>query len=199
MPARTDLLLTLASACAACFVPLRPAAQSVSPGDVVLYSAQNASLLRIDLASGTSSLLTDLTIPLTDGDCLAWDPFRRGLVFGGSIAGGPADTWLLDGATGSLRSLGSPGVNVCSLAPTGDGRIYHQTQLTPPGQIRYLDAADTRHVLLDASGTAPFALAGEYRELHYHAATNSLFAAGSNLTLTCTGGTSVGVLVTRIH
>lgn len=185
-------------------------AQSFQAGDLYLHSpaitgigSGNGALVRIDPVSGQSAIV--IPFAATDGRraAMAYDPHRQALVFQAVIGSTsePKRTWFSD-AQGHLQSPLISG-NLHAFAPTGDGRIYFRDDLIPAGQVEYLDVSNQRRSLLDASGTQPFEfLPGQfvhYEDLHFHAATNSLFAAStSGIALDCNGTRSFEVVVRRV-
>jgi hypothetical protein len=84
------------------------------------------------------------------------------------------------------------------LSSAGDGRIYFVNSFR---QLRYLDALNVAHDVLDAAGTAvftfPTAYASADHAVHYDAATNAVYAAwnGANV---CGGGLVATPEITRV-
>ncbi len=186
-------------------------AQSFSQGDVYLatiaatgLSTGNGGIIRIDPVSGATSLVAGPFGFQSYHDMVAYDPYRDRLVFPAAAPDpttDPVQLWEMD-AAGTMQPLGVVGQWLAALAPTGDGRIYHRQVGVPAGRVRYLDAANQLHDLMDATGTQPFTFVPgfflQYQHLLYHEPTNSLLAAARHANPTCgTGALSQAVAVFR--
>ncbi len=194
-----------------CAAPLHAQSSGFTPGDLYLYSpaiqgssSTSGAILRIDPATGNSTMLVDLDSTLSAAQCIAYDPYRNRLVFNGVIAGigGPTATWLVDG-NGALQKLGYDGKPLRTFAPSGDGKIYLLDDSDNTAWIEYLDAANVRHPLLPDVGLDPFTINGNFgfdvRAMLYDPASHCLFIASySAASVACTGGNPADVNVRRI-
>jgi hypothetical protein len=161
-------------------------------GDMYYYSPflqgatiHSGGILRIDPLTGSSATHFSFDGSATVTGMLAFDPYRQRLVSASSPDGsgsGSHHAWFLD-AAGAVTESGFTNVKWRSFAPVGDGRIYFHDDVTASDERwKWLDAANRVHVLLDASGTAPFELNSAAPEVDvfgmlWDAPTNSLFAA----------------------
>jgi hypothetical protein len=114
---------------------------------------------------------------------IVFDPYRDALLVNLALPPDGPFTYKLWAVASDGSKTAIPGLNGAALramAAVGDGRIYFQTHGTgsPTEPIKYLDAANVVHTLLDANGSAPFPFPVEH--LLYHAPTNSLLASTSN-------------------
>ena len=76
---------------------------------------------------------------------------------------------------GNTTFLNTDGANSRALTPAGDGRIYY---VATDANIRYIDAANAKHDVLNQAGTATYkvsSLGSAAGAIHYDAATNCLF------------------------
>jgi hypothetical protein len=176
-----------------------------SSGELLLVSpslqglgATSGGIASITPISGTPQLLYPLaSLPgLLDG--LAYDPWRGRILFSAVLqAGAPLELWAGD-RSGAVQSLGFQGQGVHALAPTGDGRVY----LHVGGELvlRWLDAADQEHVLLDAGGQ-PWALPAPEAAgaLEFEPGGSSLLLATASNAAPCGGGSNAEVVVRRLH
>ena len=189
---------------------LSAAAQSggFQAGDLYLYnpafeglSSTSGAIVRVQPTTGTITMLVDLETS-SNGDTMAYDPWRDRLIFFGGLIPNHSELYLCD-AAGNLTSLGfgtTSGSLVGRFAPRGDGLIYFRS-LTTPGEISYLDAADNVQTLLDAAGAAPYAFPGNLnnvRQLEFHPASNSLVAATAASLEVCPGGLADAVNLYRL-
>jgi len=173
-------------------------------GDLYLhtpvYPSLNHAIVRIDPGSGAQSVLIDLTGGSTS-DQIAYDPWRDRLIFFGGLTTNHTGVYLID-AAGSVQNMGIEDMGSFGLfSPRGDGLIYLRSSLASPS-LSYLDAANQLHVLMDASGTTPYAFpisAGNIRRMVYHAGTNALFAATQNAQSTCAGGATDAANVYKLE
>ena len=193
--------------------PLHAQGGGFAAGDMLLLSptiqgisSSGGALVHVDLAAGTAGILVDNEgTPSTPG-LVAFDPWRQRAIFRASPASAPADLrlWAVD-ASGAMDDLGSLLPDFGDLAPTGDGRIYMQVHggaaaLFP---FVYLDQVGDLNTLLDASGTAPFALEGnpffDVRGMVYHPGTNALFVSSPASPFTgCAGGATDRVTIRKL-
>lgn len=167
-------------------------------GDLYLYSPAiqgistfDGAIVRIDLAANTSAIFVDTFLTFGAQNPIAFDPYRQRLVFCASVgsAANPFRLWAAD-AAGNLTDMGFSGMTLSSFAPTGDGRIYLRTHLSPT-PLAFVDAVGAMNTLMDASGTAPFKIDGnggfDARGMIYDSGTNSLFVASGSGS-PCPGG-----------
>lgn len=185
------------------------AAQGFTPGDLYLFtpaatgihSAAGGVIHIVPQTGATTLVAGPRPVDAQRGGC-AYDPFRDRVLFAARLTNGndPLELLAMD-ATGATQPLGITNVSLKCLAPTGDGRVYVRQVAAPAGRIRYLDAANQLHDLLDASGTQPFEINPgsflHFDQMIYHAPTNALIVACQSNQPTCAGGTSNGVQVWR--
>lgn len=170
--------------------------------DAVDFNASR-SLNRVDPLTGNGSILLAPIGGYGGSGVMAYDSYRGGLLLSAVL---PPDSlacvpncqrlWLVDGA-GNVTSLGLAGVPVRALAPAGDGRVYFQ-RIVAGGEsaIEYLDANGAQHVLMDQSGTAPFAL--PLLDLRYVPSQQALIATTAHGDPNGCAGASSWVSVHRI-
>lgn len=176
------------------------AAQSFEPGDLYLYqpafdgaASHDGAVVKVDLVTGNATKFLDLETSSSRRDQLAYDPFRDRLIFQGGFTPNHTELYLAD-AAGNVTSLGlasAAGPAAGAFAPRGDGNVYFQFS-SDIFDLKRLDATNTVHLLLDASGAAPFAPSGWHtgliQAMEYHAPTNSLLLGfGANQGI-CAGG-----------
>ena len=144
-------------------------------------------LYRIDPQTGHGAQLADVTYLGTPGSAV-FDNYRNGVL---AVCSVPPDhwatqsLWLFD-ANGGATKLGLEGKYPGALAPAGDGRIFYQRDdVLGNGQIEWLDASNVSHVLMDASGAAPFSL--PLSAMIYSPSQNALFAADGEGGNGCSG------------
>lgn len=180
-----SLLLALVLASPALFSGVCRA-QTFNVGDLYLYTPAlpgvGTGILRIDPATGSTSLLADLSGGATERPTLSWDPYRGRLLGASSVAGGIGGVYAVD-ASGVVSSPApaEPTPNV--VASRGDGIVYLWTNGTTP-TLRYLDASNVGHDVLDVAGTSAYTLAAVVSEMIYHPGTNSLVLFQENFTST---------------
>jgi hypothetical protein len=152
-------------------------AAAFESGDLYLLSRALPSvgegILRIDPASGATSLLVDAPSNLRPS--LSYDPFRDRLLFVEMVATGvrTADE------AGALATLPTAGTGPMQVAARGDGIVYlwFGPGTAPPALAAgfgYLDASNALHDLLNASGTARFTFTSSFQDMLYDPGTNSL-------------------------
>lgn len=180
-----------------------------TPGELVLYSPaiQGASstagaIVRIDPLTGQSSVLLDLVTTLQYAGAITYDPFRDRLLFCGAFGapGDPPRVYLLDGS-GAAQDLGLGARTLYGFAAASQGRIYYFDQPTlAVAPIKYLDADNVEHAVLDAAGAQPFVLgSGMYERMVYDAPSNALVLAHRNgVQQACAGGSTVAINVRRL-
>lgn len=194
MTTRTLLLTTLLLTGLAAPAP----ASDFQPGELVLYtpalngsSSSDGGVVRIDPTTGAVTPVVDLTGgSLSYGDCIAYDAYRDRLLFVGRFPDvlDPTKLWAFDGL-GNASDLGFDNVTMNALAPAAGGRVYLRV-LDPAAPLRYLDAANQLHTVMDASGTQPFTFPlFDVRCMVWDAGTNALFAAVPQNTLWNCGST----------
>ena len=180
-------LVLLASLPLLSAAPALGQASGFQPGELIYYSQAvpnlppvDAGLLRIDPASGATSVLLPVWSADSRRDNLAFDPYRERVVFYGSFPDftDPRRLYLLDGF-GNTTILGAEEQSVTGIAPASGGRIYYYQSAF--GEVRYFDAQDQEHTLMDVGGTQPFDGGGHLTALLYDATTNSLFAGVSRV------------------
>ena len=140
-------------------------------GDLYLITAQyptiNNAIVQIDAATGSHTVLANLTgfVRRT----LTWDPFRNRLL--GADSSLTAGLMAID-ANGNVTfpapALSTPQI----VASRGTGIVY---LWSAGASLRYLDAADASHDLLDIPGTGPYTVAVAPTAMIYDPGTNALF------------------------
>jgi hypothetical protein len=148
------------------------------------YPDVGNALVHIDPTTGDHDLVTDLSAFTAIVPTLTWDPFRNRLL-SAVQTGSPNGGIVSIDAFGYLRSPYPSEPTPTLLASRGDGIVY--LWRLSSGTVRYIDAADTVHDLLDVSGTGIFTLSGLVTEMIYDPGTDSLlmFQQGQNATATC--------------
>ncbi|TAJ16845.1 MAG: hypothetical protein EPO68_10405 [Planctomycetota bacterium] len=143
-------------------------------------------LLRIDPDTGHGAvLLPGVSVPAGPG-YMAFDSYRGGVLLSSGLYPAPFDYKLrLVDSNGAATTIGNYGSFVQSLAPRGDGIVYFQENY-PATAIRYLDANNVAHDLIDASTGQPIVC--EVAQLIYHPQTNSLYGANNYGTPQACGG-----------
>jgi hypothetical protein len=199
--------LAALSLLALCLAP-HAAAQGggFTAGELIIYSPSAGgqphpgALLHCDPVTGTTSMFVDLFWTQQTPNTVAFDPYRQRVVFSaGPISlSEPPRLWFAD-AAGTLQDGGAGTTGFHSIAPAGDGRIYFRDANEFTGPLKWLDAAGTLHVLLGATGTAPFWIDGSMnfnlRGMIHDAGTNALFVASSTA---CPGGNINRITVRRL-
>lgn len=134
-------------------------------------------LLRIDPDTGHGAvLLPGVSVPAGPG-YMAFDSYRGGILLSSGLHPAPFDYKLrLVDSSGAATTIGNFGSFVQSLAPRGDGLVYFQENY-PSTTIRYLDANNVAHDLLDATTGLP--IVSDVGQLIYHPQTNSLYGANN--------------------
>ena len=140
-------------------------------GDLYLITRSlptiNNAIVQIDAATGSHTVLANLTGSVSP--TLTWDPFRNRLL--GVDASLIAGLMAIDGngnVTFPAPALPTPQI----VASRGTGIVY---LWSGGASLRYLDAADASHDLLDISGTGPYTLAVAPAAMIYDPGTNALF------------------------
>lgn len=156
----------------------------------------------LDPASGAfTELFTPAGAAPGTGDfgngCLAYDPHRRMLLTMKKVA--PSNHFGIHAMDGEghlteLASLGPSAAAWC-LSPAGDGRVYflHSKSFGALEPIRWLDAQNALHTLLDAATGQPYVpphpLLLLNEAMTYEPQTNALFfATPGNVSTGCAGG-----------
>lgn len=138
----------------------------------------SCSYIRVDPVTGNATTLLASAYPNGYSGSAVYDSFRDVMLINTSLP--PDPYWLgrlyavqADGSATAIAATG-PGT-VRGLCSVGDGRVFYQVHPTP--EIRWLDANNQVHTLLDAAGSAPFQF--EIEHLIYHAPSNALIATTS--------------------
>lgn len=168
------------------------------------------SVMTFHPVSGQAAILADAFHITNRYGTLAYDPFRDRLLLQGKLGAttNPIRLHALD-ASGGAQTIAFAGLTVtdqlAALAPSRHGRVYFGWTVSgTSGQLRYLDASNNVHILLDASGAAPFVVpttvSTPAEMMLYHGATNSLLLAqGGASAKDCAGATTwTGVVVRRV-
>jgi hypothetical protein len=171
---RKGIACTVAGFVAASMSTIAPA-QDFTAGDLYLLSqglpGVLSGIVRVDPVTGGTSLLADLPeIPPLKGN-LTYDPHRDRLVY--LDTRNPGGIVAVD-AAGNRTDLAPGETTPRVVAARGDGILYYCG--VPSTIVRYLDAQDVAHDLLDEAGAAGFLFAAgsHAEELVYHPQTNSL-------------------------
>jgi hypothetical protein len=151
-------------------------AQTFTQGDLYLASTVlptvGNGVLKIDPTTGADTLLADLPDVNPFRGSLSWDPYRDRLLLNTSPNLGDSGLITID-ALGNVAqlipSLSTPDV----IAARGDGIIY--IWYAPTQRLRYIDATDQVHDVLDVAGTSPYTLSAAPIEMIYDPGTNALF------------------------
>jgi hypothetical protein len=146
------------------------------PGDVYLASGNipgpgapcgTATVLRFDPATWQATVLAHPGVGFSSR--IGYSPARSAMILGY----GDSSLELMS-STGVRTPLPYSGGGTAQLfAPTPDGRIYIWG--TAANQVRYYDAANGLHTVLDASGAAPLTYTGSVGAMTYDPGTNSIF------------------------
>lgn len=190
-----------------CAGPLVAQGGGFTAGDMYLFSASLdapsgpsiAGLVHVDLSAGTAHVLIPVTGQTQGAGSVVFDPYRQRILFDGTVPPEPTRLWAVD-AAGNLEALSTNNASLSAFAPTGDGRVYfHATGSTTP--FRYLDANNDVQVLLDETGTVPFAVDGntnfDFRGMIYDAGTNALIIAPISTNF-CAGGVGNRVNIRKL-
>lgn len=178
------------------FCALLPAAAAVAQfpdGELIVRlgtaGGGSCSYLRVDPVSGNATTLLAGCYPHGNAGSAVYDSFRDVMLINTSL---PPDSYALarlfavqaDGSHTAIASVGTGDLG--ALCSAGDGRVFYQ--MAASNQIRWIDANNQVHTLLDAAGAAPFQFAVEH--LIHHAASNALIATTSGWWSTndCTPG-----------
>lgn len=172
---RIILLSILALALTWLGAPSRALA-AFTAGDLYLLTTDDpvlaTAIIRIDPHSGVASTFFDVPeTPIPAGQPFAYDPFRDLLLYTDNDAGGGIPA--LDSSATPSRV--APGLaRPTRFAARSDGILY--LWYGSPRTLRYLDASDTVHDLLNQAGSAAitFAAPAGVNVMLYHASTNSL-------------------------
>jgi hypothetical protein len=123
---------------------------------------------------------------------MVFDSYRGGLPLSSGLRPAPFDYKLrLVDSSGTATTLGNFGSFVQSLAPRGDGIVYFQESF-PGTAIRYLDANNVAHDLIDASTGQTIVC--DIAHLIYHPQTNSLYGANNwGIAQSCGGFSTIHV------
>lgn len=161
--------------------------------DTFLGSTGNYSLLRVDPTNGNCQILLSGYYPSGYAGRAVFDAYRDAFFFNTSLPPDPywfSRLWVVQ-SNGTATSVpGIANIALRGMCSVGDGRVYYQHHNPTSNEIHYLDAANTIHTLMDASGTSPFLFQLEHTL--YHAPTNSLIVATSGAwsTNNCSTGTN---------
>jgi hypothetical protein len=211
---RCTHLLTLLAATA---IAAPAATQQFPAGGVYLYSSYlplppnqfYQGIVRVDPATGSTQPFA--TVQSVTGNApgnAAYDPFRDRILVNCTPIGSAFAGLNAFDAAGVPTQL-SPTL-LQRLAPRGDGLVYGYQQATAPSfvpRIRYFDAANVVHTLLDVGGATEWGIDGSnpvfgdpIRALVYEPGQNALFVAlyGDNTTPSCTGTANYFVTVRKL-
>ena len=165
---------------AACLLlPASPAFAQYNDGDLIVRvgtaGGGSCSYIRVDPVTGNATTLLSGGYPHGFSGSAVYDSFRDVMLVNVSL---PPDSYALARlfavqANGTYTAVAAVGTgDLRGLCSVGDGRVFYQVHQTP--EIRWLDAANQTHTLLDATGSAPFSFAIEH--LIYHAPSNARIA-----------------------
>lgn len=201
MNATCALVLLLPSLLAA---PLAAQGGGFTPDD--LYVSANvgvapfAGIMRLDPLSGDAAFVHGQAHNGPGAGTVVFDRYRQRLVIE-EPAGTTYEPVLLD-AAGDTIPLGLGPVSWHALSPVGDGRIYHVDHLVSvsQGTIRWLDAANRRHVLFDVDGVTPFVdPTGTLVEcMIYDPLEDALLLASGHPASPCPGGNASAIHVRKL-
>ena len=200
-PRLTAALATLLPALLLPALALPAAAQQCQSGDLYVASSSltiggvaKCGIVRVDPYTGSKTLVTQFQ---QIGTSSGFDPFRGALVlFGTPPVPKPFGLYAVD-SLGNTTFLNTDSANSRTLTATGDGRIYW---VATDANIRYIDAANAKHDLLNQAGTATYkvsSLGSAAGAIHYDAGTNSLFFGYFGLAGPCSGSFSAVTYVMR--
>ncbi len=167
------------------------AAQSggFTPGELIFsiggpqapFPDGGTGIARIDPISGQINVVVDFFSGGTVTQGVAYDSFRDRVIFSGvPFNAAPGGLWASD-AQGVLQLLlANNSLQFSLLAPGSGGRIYYRAggvAFVPP--LRYLDALNVEHSLLDSTGLAAYTppWVNYASSMIYDATTNSLIVA----------------------
>jgi len=180
-------------------------------GDLYLASrgitgigSQDGGIVAIDPLSAHSEQTVDFAFSSFGRGVMAFDSYRKRLVFWTSIdQGGPQYGLWTANAAGQLEHIVPTLENMQALAPTGDGRLYVVTPSDNIAPFKWFDAANRKHVLRDADGVTAFNFSGIIGNadavMTYHAATNALFIAyRGNSGQPCAGAAGDGITIKKL-
>jgi hypothetical protein len=127
--------------------------------------------VKIDPTTGADTLLADLPDNTPFRGSLSWDPFRDRLLLNIVPDLGGSGLITID-ALGNVAELAPGFSSPHRISARGDGIIYlwdvsNQT-------LRYVDASDDVHDVLDVAGTSPYTLNVAPLEMIYDPGTNSV-------------------------
>jgi hypothetical protein len=172
--ARIVLVLGLGAVALTALLPER--AQAFAEGDLYLLSAGlpgvNSGILLVDPQSGATSLLVDIPDSPELREAFTFDPFRDRLIYADNRStGGLVAVDLLGNRTDLAPTVSTPR----HVTARADGMLYLAGY--GGGVVRYLDASDVVHDLLNEPGTGVFTLGANnsFDEIIFDPATNSLF------------------------
>ena len=142
-----------------------------------LMPSQTPAFFRIDPATGDGEpLIAGFTFMGWSGG-YTFDSYRNVLL--ANMAIGPTTDGLYEiSASGAATAI--PGFDfehLRGLASAGDGRVFFQKLPPAPSTIQWLDANNSVHTLMDATGTAPLQITVEH--MIWHAPTQAIIAATS--------------------
>jgi len=192
-----------------------PAAAQTSgfqPGELLHYNPfatgsgpGSGAIQRLDPLTGQVGLVKALTEAQFRPGSMCFDPFRDRVLFYGKPAPGPQFMRLHAlTADGQTTDLGFESEALQLLTPGAGGKIYLHDETTGSGAspLRYLDANDVRHDLLDASGSQPFNQAGlgQFSAMGYEPDLNALLVAirSDAGAVLCAGGSLTQLTLLRL-
>jgi hypothetical protein len=153
-------------------------------GDILVRTSASAgiNINRVNPLTGNGATLANAIYWSRWAGSMVYDPYRDALLVNASFAQDTtfyARLWSIDGR-GKRDELPGWGLkSLRAITPTGDGRIFlmeHQSSIAA-GPMRWIDAQDNIHTLLDASGLQPLTFPVEH--MLYHAPSNALIASNS--------------------
>ncbi|MBI3820374.1 MAG: hypothetical protein HY286_16915 [Planctomycetes bacterium] len=192
-------LLTLLAA------PAATTAQDFSSGDLYVVSSSlgpngnfTAGISNVNPFTGATTFVKPVQYVLSNP---TFDAFRQKLIFKSQLTTAASSTGLYAfDAAGTATPLysGAALTNVSTIAAGKNGIIYMTNNLN---QLRYIDAANGLHDVLDLGGSGSFAFATptltNIRAIYYDAGTNSMLVAwiGPNV---CGSSLAIAPYVTKV-
>src|SRR5262245_11995580 len=176
---------TLATLLSLALLAAAARAQEFQPGDLWIISQGiqintgtgiTPGISRVDATAGSAQIVVPVSSTMQAHS--TFDRYRNAIVTSFTIGATiPSFELRAVKADGTHTSLGAPASGLTGVASANDGRIYYFAQSLFPHCIRYIDAANVVHPLLDVTGTVPFApsMSNFERAMYFDAETNSLF------------------------
>lgn len=197
-----------------CSSPLLAQTAGLPPGEVLYYNPiatnwapDGGAIVRLDPLTGQVTVLQSLGVSLYRPGAMCVDAWRDRIVFFGKPTPGVGFMRLHAlHANGQLTDLGYENDFLYLLTPGSGGMIYlhdeSATGLSAP--LRYLDAQDVRHDVLDASGTQPYTQPGlvHMTAVGYDPTLHALLVAipsqDSFGAVLCPGGSALNLTILRL-